>query len=89
MAQGGELFEFVAQTGRFSMEASRFYFKQIVEALQYLHTHGVAHRDLKPENILFDANFNLKLADFGFATLCNKNADGKLTSTLGTAGIRI
>lgn len=42
---------------------------------------------MKPENILFDANFNLKLADFGFATLCNKNADGKLTSTLGTAGI--
>jgi len=36
-------------------------------ALSYMHTAGACHRDLKPENIMLDSEFNLKVADFGFA----------------------
>lgn len=55
-------------------------------ALYYLHSKGYAHRDLKPENVLFDKDFNLKIADFGFATLLDKYGDGKLKTILGTEG---
>lgn len=69
LCSGGELFDFVAQTGRFSEPVARFYFKQFLSGLEYMHIKkGMAHRDLKPENLLFDENFNLKIADFGFVS---------------------
>ena len=64
----GEIFDFVAQTGRFSEEVARYYFHQLIEALEYMHGVGYAHRDIKPENILMDNWYNIKIADFGFAT---------------------
>jgi len=45
--------------------------------LEYCNSQGITHRDLKPENLLFDEIFNLKVADFGFATaIAGKNGDG-------------
>lgn len=49
-------------------EAQR-YFKQLIAGVEYLHSRGVAHRDLKPENLLLDAHDNLKISDFGMATV--------------------
>lgn len=45
------------------------YFLQLMSGVDYLHTRGVAHRDLKPENLLLDENDNLKISDFGMATM--------------------
>ena len=64
--QGGELFDFVS-LGAVSEPVCRYYFKQMLQVMHYVHTKGVAHRDLKPENIMLDSEFNLKIADFGFA----------------------
>lgn len=42
-------------------------FKQLLEALHYMHENKYIHRDIKSSNILIDHNFRVKLADFGLA----------------------
>lgn len=43
-------------------------FLQIINALEYCHSHNVYHRDLKPENILIAEDWSIKLCDWGLAT---------------------
>ena len=59
---------------------------RILEALEYLHSHGVVHRDLKPENIMLDSEDRIKLIDFGIAakTGARRLTFAKLSQTLGT-----
>ena len=81
---GGELFDFVALK-RFSPQVSRYYFKQMLQVLHYMHAQGVTHRDLKPENIMLDANYNIRFADFGFAAPTEgRDGTGFLKTILGT-----
>lgn len=68
LVSGGELFDFIAETGRFTEEVARYFFHQIIDALEYMHTQGVSHRDIKPENMMLDSDYGLKLADFGFSS---------------------
>ena len=58
----------------------------VCDALEYLHSQGVVHRDLKPENILVDADDNIKIVDFGIASLTGARRlnFGKLSQVLGT-----
>ena len=70
---GGELFDYIVAKDRLSESEARFFFRQIISALAYIHSKGYAHRDLKPENLLLDDNQCLKLIDFG---LCAKPKGG-------------
>lgn len=47
-AEGGELFDYIAKQGRFAPEICRTLIKMLIDAIEYLHSVGVAHRDLKP-----------------------------------------
>ena len=41
-------------------------FKQIFDAMNYIHKRNIAHRDVKLENILMTKNYEIKIIDFGF-----------------------
>lgn len=85
LASGGELFDFVAQTGRFEEPLARYYFKEFMNGLSFVHDKGYTHRDLKPENLMMDSQFTLKIADFGFAgPVEGRDGQGTLSTNLGT-----
>jgi eukaryotic-like serine/threonine-protein kinase len=58
----------------------------VLEALEYIHSRGVAHRDLKPENIMVDDEDRVKLIDFGIASLegARRLTFAKLSNVMGT-----
>lgn len=87
LAETGELFDIVAMSGAFSERTARFYMNQFLDGLQSCHNQGIVHRDLKAENLLLDKDFNLKIADFGFANAIEgTDGDGKHRTVLGTLG---
>ncbi|XP_020630310.1 cyclin-dependent kinase-like 4, partial [Orbicella faveolata] len=46
---------------------------QTLQAVNFCHQHNCIHRDVKPENILITEKGVIKLCDFGFARMLNKN----------------
>ena len=55
--------------------------RNILEGLNYLHSHKIIHRDIKPENIMLkDSNDlrSIKIGDFGFSTLLNEDEIKKI-----------
>ena len=74
----GDLHGLVSKFGKVSRNTSRFLMKQIVSAVYYLHTEGIAHRDIKLENIMLDEEFNAKLIDFGFCIKADPTMKEKL-----------
>ncbi|KAI9816965.1 MAG: Chk1 protein kinase [Thelocarpon impressellum] len=81
-AQGGDLFDKIEADVGVSEDVGHLYFRQLVGAVAWMHSRGVGHRDIKPENMLLSASGDLKLADFGLATLFSYKGTRKASSTM-------
>lgn len=77
LAENGELFDKIEPDLGVDQDVAHFYFTQLVNAVGFLHSKGVAHRDIKPENLVLDSRGNLKLTDFGLAVVFQKKTGPK------------
>lgn len=46
---------------------ANFYFKQLVDGLEYLHSLNIIHNDIKPGNLLITCDDSLKICDFSIS----------------------
>ena len=79
-AEGGELTYLLKDKGALSEEEAKKIFKQIYEAVCYIHSRNIIHRDLKPNNILFldKERTHIVIIDFGISGMSNGNQKEKI-----------
>ncbi|THD24034.1 Serine/threonine-protein kinase SIK2 [Fasciola hepatica] len=77
----GEVFDYIANHGRFPEPEARVKFLDVLHAVDHIHSMGIVHRDIKAENLLFDAHMNIKLTDFSFGTHYSSSASQPLLTT--------
>lgn len=83
LGQQGELFEKIEPDIGVDAGVAHFYFSQLINAVEHLHSMGVAHRDIKPENLILNRDGDLKITDFGLATVFKKgNGPKKLSKEI-------
>ena len=69
----GELFNYIVKHHHLSNDISAFFYYQIINGIEYIHSKGVCHRDLKPENLLLKNNLIIKIIDFGLSNYFSDN----------------
>jgi serine/threonine protein kinase len=82
LCAGGELFDYIIKHSKLDEPLAALILKQMVFAVSYCHSLGVAHRDLKPENILIEKFPRIKISDFGLCGFIS--ADRKMDTFCGS-----
>ncbi|CAD8193057.1 unnamed protein product [Paramecium octaurelia] len=78
---GGDLSYHLCKYKTFDENTCKIIARQIMKAIEYLHSKDIIYRDLKPENIILDSEGRIKLVDFG---LSKQTDDGKTRTFCGS-----
>ena len=85
LAENGELFSYVYKLNKgFTEHIGAKIFEKIVKSVKVLHEHNIVHCDIKPENILLNSDYNVKLMDFGFSQVINRNNNNIIYGNKGS-----
>lgn len=91
---GGEVLDALNQQeeGHFSEGEARTIFRQLMDAVAYLHSCGIVHRDIKLDNLLLAQPGDIediKIVDFGCACACCRGAARPGQAACGGEGGRM
>lgn len=82
--EGQSLGNLLKEHGSLPLEAAFTITMQILSGLEHAHAEGIIHRDLKPDNVLISNKGEVKITDFGLATLKDQptvTMDGMVVGT--------
>ncbi|GMH62265.1 hypothetical protein TL16_g03439, partial [Triparma laevis f. inornata] len=87
---GGELFDHVEASGRFTEPRARWWFRQILSGLKVLQDRGVCHRDMSLENMMVN-NSSALIIDMGMCLRIpyQDSAGNTVSGVSGTATNRL
>jgi serine/threonine protein kinase len=89
LLEGTDLLHAVLERGSYSEDDARDIILQVLSALSYLDSKGVAHRDIKLENIMLTTTTNctqIKIIDFGLADQLLNDRKGSPSAFKGACG---
>lgn len=82
--EGRELYDVLLQQERLTEADAANILREVLRAVNYTHSQGIAHRDIKPENILVrrvGSNYKVKIIDWGLGTLMGKAKANRICGT--------
>lgn len=87
LCSGRELFDRLAQKKRYGEADAAKAVREMLNAVNYCHGHGIVHRDLKLENFVYadtSEHARLKLIDFGLSKIYDGNKSASMNAQIGT-----
>jgi len=86
LVTGGELFDRIVEREQYSESDAKEVMRQLLDAIEYIHSKDIVHRDLKPENLLLEdkaRDTKIKLTDFGLSKIFDSEY---MSTACGTPG---